>query len=180
MAYLVSFALLVALTAWIVGVYNNLEHLRGVVCNCWGQWRRVTHQRNECLSHFTTELAACLPSGDSLPQDLRRMVDDSERSLALALEPRWNKMHGFVGKAEQLLRFAAERSVQVVEESPTLRSHETLLRLCSSTAVSLYQQEQVTTLFNRAAHEYNSALSTPSARFLAPMLGFIAADTLEA
>lgn len=179
MAYLVSLALLVALAAWIVGIYNNLEHLREVVCNCWGQWRRVTHQRNERLSDFTAELATHLPTGDSLPRELRRMVDDSERSLALALEPRWNKVHGFMGRAEQLLRFAAERSVQVVEDSPTLRSHEALQRLCSSMTISLYQQEQATTLFNLAAREYNAALAAPSARFLAPVLGFMAADTLE-
>ena len=87
MAYLVSFALLVALGAWIVGVYHNLEHLRGVVCSCWGPWRRATHRRNECLNDYVAAFAVFMPVNSTLPHDLRRMVEASESSLALALEP---------------------------------------------------------------------------------------------
>lgn len=179
MQYLVSFALLVSVIAWIVGIYNNLCHLRGVVCSCWSQWRKATHQRNERLSDFAAAFARFLPQNDPLPCSLRRLVADSEHSLSLAHEPRWNTLHGFVGGAEQLLRQAIERSVQAVEDSPDMRSHEHLQRLCSSMAVSIYQQEQVAELFNRAAREYNSALGRPSARLLAPLFGFAAADPLE-
>ena len=59
-----------------------------------------------------------------------------------------------------------------------MREHEHLQRLCSSMSVSLFQQEQMTELFNRAAKDYNAALVTPSARFLAPLFGFAAADPL--
>ena len=180
MQYLVSFALLVAFVAWMVGVYNNLCHLRGAVCNCWGQWRKATHHRNECLNDFTTAFARFLPQGDPLPESLRRMVADSERSLALlAHEPRWGSQHGFVGGAESLLRQAVARSVQTVEDSPAMRAHEHLQRLCSGVAVSLYQQDQQASLFNRAAFEYNAALARPSARLLAPVFGFCSADPLS-
>lgn len=179
MQYLVSFALLVAVVAWMVGIYNNLCHLRGVVCSCWCQWRKATHRRNECLRDFTAALASFVPQDDPLPHFLRRLVADSEHSLSLAHEPRWSTLHGFVGGAEQLVRQAVERSVQVVEDSPAMRAHEHLQRLCSSMAVSIYQQDQVAELFNRAAREYNSALGRPSARLLAPLFGFAAADPLE-
>lgn len=179
MTYLVSFALLVALIAWMVGVYNNLDHLRGVVCNCWCQWRKATLQRNECLADFTALFSMLMPQDDPLPRELRRMREDSERSLALALEPRWSKVHGFVGGAEQLLRFAVQKSMHVVESTPAMRSHESLQRLCSNMEISLYQQEQMAMLFNRAVMEYNAALVSPSARFLAPIMGFSAADVLE-
>ncbi len=179
MAYLVSFALLVALAAWTVGVYNNLEHLRRVVCNCWGQWRKATHHRNECLADFAAVFALFLPRDDKLARHLRRLVEDSERSLALSLEPRWSSTHGFVGGAEEVLRLAVARSVQRVEDSPIMREHEHLQRLCSNMSVSLYQQEQVAALFNHAAGEYNAALGAPSARLLAPIFGFCQADTLE-
>lgn len=178
MPYLVSFALLVTLAAWMVGVYNNLEHLRSVVCYCWGQWRKVTHQRNECLADFVALFAMFLPQGDALPVDLKRLVEDSERTLALAFEPRWSRMHGFVGGAEQLLRLTVARSVQVVDDTPAMRQHEPLQRLCCTMAVALEQQDRVTALFNRAAAEYNAALTAPSARFLAPLFGFVAADPL--
>lgn len=180
MQYLVSFALLVAFVAWMVGVYNNLCHLRDAVCNCWGQWRKATQHRNVCLNDFAAAFALFMPQGDPLPDSLRRMVADSERSLALlSREPRWGALHGFVGGAEHLLRLAVARSVQTVEDSPAMRAHEHLQRLCSGVAVSLYQQEQVTNLFNRAVIEYNAALAQPSARLLAPVFGFSRADPLS-
>lgn len=178
MQYLVSFALLVAFVAWMVGVYNNLFHLRGSVCNCWGQWRKATHHRNECLNDFAAAFALFMPSGDPLPDSLRRLAADSERSLALCLEPRWSALHGFVGRAEARLRQVVAHSVQVVEDSPEMRAHEHLQQLCSSVAVSLYQQDQLAELFNRAAREYNAALETPAARLLAPLFGFAGADPL--
>ena len=91
MQYLVSFALLVAVAAWIVRIYNNLDHLRGVVCSCWGQWRKATHHRNECLTDFAVVFALFLPQGDPLPRNLRRLAADSERTLALTREPRWSR-----------------------------------------------------------------------------------------
>lgn len=177
MAYLVSFALLVALLAWMVGVYNNLEHLRGVVCNCWGQWRRATHYRNECLNDFLAVFSAAMPREETLLRDLRRMVEDSERSLALALEPRWGGAHGMMGGAELILRRKVAQSVQLVEDTPD--TYEPLQHFCSSMAVSLSRQDQMAALFNHAAMEYNAALSSPSARLLAPVFGFSRADALE-
>lgn len=179
MPYLVSLALLVALAAWMVGVYNQLEHLRGVVCHCWGQWRKATQRRNESLRDFAAVFAMFMPPDAALPRDLRRLAEDSERTLALSLEPRWSRSHGFVGEAEKLLRMKVERSVQAVEDSPVMRAHDSLQRLCCSMSVSLYQQEKVAALFNQAAGEYNAALRAPSARLLAPIFGFLAADTLE-
>lgn len=179
MQYLISFALMVAFAAWLVGVYNNLCLLRSAVCNCWGQWRKATHHRNECLIDFAAAFASFVPQDNPLPESLRRMAAESERSLALlSREPRWSSCHGFLSGAESLLRQTVERSVQAVEDSPAMRAHEHLQRLCSGVAVSLYQQDQVATLFNRAALEYNAALARPSARLLAPIFGFNGADPL--
>lgn len=180
MMYLVSVALLVALIAWMVRVYNHLAHLREVVCHCWAQWRKATQQRNACLADYTAVFAMLVPQGDPLPRELRRMREDSERSVSLAPEPRWCKVHGFVGGAEFLLRQAVERSMHVAEESPVMRAHESFQRLCSNMAGSLYQQEQVANRFNQAVRDYNAALASPSARFLGPVFGFSVADTLEA
>lgn len=180
MQYLISLALLVAVGGWIVGVYNRLHHLRGSVCNCWSQWRKATHYRNECLSDFTAAFAAFLPREEPMLRHLRHLVADSERSLSLAPEPRWNSRCGFVAGAEQLVRQAVAQSVRMVEESPAMSAHEHLLELCSSVSLSLHRQEQLSALFNAAAGEYNAALGSPSARLLAPVFGFEAADTLDA
>lgn len=179
MQYLVSFALLVALAAWMVGVYNNLDHLRRLVCERWEQWRCATHRRNVCLADFALVFASFRPQEDPLSHCLQRMSEDSERSLALCESPRWGTVHGFMGGAEQLLRQAVAQSVQTVEDEPAMRGHEQLQELCSSVSASLYRQEQVAALFNHAAREYNQALQGISARFLAPVFGFAAADPLD-
>lgn len=180
MQYLVSFALLVAVGAWIVGVYNNLVHLRGAVCRSWQQWRQATHRRNECLREFATALAFLMKKDAPQPHSLLRMAADSERSLALAEAPRWTSVHGFMGRAEKLLRLEIMQAERDLEDSATLREDEQLLQLYSSVVASLYQQDQCSALFNRAAFEYNNALRGASARFLAPVFGFAAADPLDA
>lgn len=179
MQYLVSFALLVAFVAWMVGVYNHLVHLRKRVCSTWEQWRLSTHRRNSCLVDFAASFAAFLPQNDSRPQHLRQLAEDSERALSLSPEPRWGRMHGFLGGAEQLLRKSVADSVELVELSPRMQAHEHIQCLCSSLSASLYQQDQYAALFNHAARDYNAALSSWSARLLGPVFGFEAADPLD-
>ena len=175
MQYIVSLALLVALAAWMVGVYNNLNHLREAVCRCWSQWRVVTQRRNMELKDFASSLSSYVPQESSLPGNLLRLVADSERSLLLSDRPRWCSRHGFLGGAERLLRMTVTQAVQAVE----MQSDSHLQQLCHSVSASLYQQDQVTELFNHAAREYNAALMLPSARILAPVLGFSAVDSLD-
>ena len=179
MQYLISFALLVALLAWMVGVYSNLEHLRKSVCECWAHWRQLTHQRNVCLNDFARCLTPFMPAGDPLPQSLLRLSADSERSLSLVEMPQWGAHHGFLGGAEHLLRMAVAQSVHVVESSPVMRSDVQLLQLSRSVSSALYQQEQVMELFNSSAREYNAALRNVSARLLASVFGFSAVSMLE-
>jgi hypothetical protein len=179
MQYLVSFALLVAVGGWMVAVYNRLYHLRCSVCTCWYEWRKATHYRNECLSNFTTLFALFLPQDDALARHLRHLVVDSEKSLSLSLEPRWNSRHGFVSGAERLVRQAVVQSVHVVEQHPMMRGHEHLHQLCCNVSLSLEKQAHVSELFNAAAAEYNAALNSFSARVLAPVFGFAVADTLD-
>lgn len=180
MQYLVSFALLVFVAGWIVGVYNRLEHLRRVVCNSWQQWRKITHRRNLCLRDFATEFAAFLPADNPMAQNLLRLAVDSERGVTLALEPRWNSQPGFIGGAELLLRQVVADSVLAIETAYVINGHEQLLSLTQRVAALMGEQEQITALFNRAALEYNTALVTPAARLLAPLLGFCTAAPLDA
>lgn len=179
MQYLVAFALLVALAAWMVGVYNQLAHLRGQVCSSWSQWLGATHRRNLCLKDYAAAFAAFFPQNAPVPLHLQRLAEDSEYAIALALEPRWGKVPGFMGGAEKVLRQAVAESVCTVEDTPRMREHEHMQRLTSGVSAAMYQQDQLAALFNRAAREYNNALSVPSARLLAPVFGFARANTLD-
>ena len=179
MQYLVAFALLVAVAAWVVGVYNQLSHLRGLVCSSWAQWLSVTHRRNVCLKDYAAAFAAFVPKDAPMPRHLLRLADDSEYAIALALEPRWGKAPGFMGGAEQVLRQVVADSVNIVEGTARMREHEHMQRLVSGISAALYQQDQMAAIFNRTAREYNAALAVPSARLLAPVFGFATANTLD-
>lgn len=179
MQYLVSFALLVALAAWMVGVYNNLVHLHGVVCNCWGGWCKAVHLRNQSLEEFASVFVYFVSKDDPLPGKLHRFASDSEQSLALAAEMTGEFSLGSAGGAETLLRQAVIQSVHVVEDSAVMRSHEHLQRVGSKLSAALYQQDQMAENFNRAAAEYNAALRGVSARLLAPLFGFDKVHPLE-
>lgn len=179
MQYLVSFALLVALAAWIVGVYNNLVHLHGVVCNCWRLWCKAVHLRNQSLEEFASVFVYFVSKDDPLPGKLHRFAADSERSLALGAESGGKISQGFACGAELLLRQAVTKSVHMVEESAVMRSHEHLLRVSSKLSAALYQQDQMAENYNRAAVEYNAALRGVSARLLAPLFGFAKVLPLE-
>lgn len=178
MQYLVSAALLVAVAAWVVAVFNRLNHLRGEVCGAWQQWITATHRRNECLADFASVFALLMPQGDMLPRSLRRLAADSERSLGASPEPHWGASPGFVGGAEAVLRRVVDDSMVAVENSPLLRAHERLQQLSSQVHLSCYQQEQYTRLFNHMAEAYNNALADPSGRLLAPLFGFASAGVL--
>ncbi len=179
MQYLISFALLVALAAWMVGVYNNLDHLRCAVCRGWSHWREATHRRNVCLNDFAHGIAGEMPEVDSLSRVLLRLAADSERTLSLAVSPRWGDRSGFLGGAEQQLRLSVNQAVRMIEGNPDGEEDAHLQQLCSNLSVTLYQQDQMADLYNRAAREYNDALHAPSARFLAPVFGFLKVNSLE-
>ena len=179
MQYLVAFALLVALAAWIVGVYNQLAHLRGQVCSSWSQWLGATHRRNICLRDYAAVFAAFLPKNSPMPTHLQRLAEDSEYAIALTLEPRWGKAPGFMSGAEKVLRQAVVEAQHTVEDTPRMREHEHMQRMNSGVSAALYQQDQLAALFNRAAREYNAALAVPSARLLAPVFGFEKANPLD-
>lgn len=179
MQYLISFALLVALLAWVVGVYNHLVHLRSAVCKGWLHWRKTARRRNACLRDFVRVFAPAVPVNDPLPRSLLRLAADSEHSLTLADTPRWGRSHAFLGGAEHLLRMAIIQSLRMAETSSAGLADAQLATLCSRLSASLGQQDEAAELFNRAVREYNTALAVPSARLLAPVFGFAAAESLE-
>lgn len=172
MIYIVSLGMLVAVAAWLVSVYHKLNFLRGQVQDAWLQWSRVTMQRNERLKHFTASFATCLPVGDMLPRDLRRMMEDSR--LALSARPCAPKPGGlkFLRETELGLRQRMGDSVLRIENSEAMRSNADLVQGCREVSDALAMQEQIAKAYDRSAGDYNSALLGASARMVSGVFGF--------
>lgn len=172
MEYIIAFALLVALGAWVVGAYLRLFHLYEQVQGAWQQWSRATLHRNECLRDFVHEFAGYLPEGDVLPRDMHRWEEDSRRALkASPVAPREGNF-SCIALAERHLRRAVNYSVHTLENMQHMRENEQLLSLCSAVSVSQFQQDTQMQLYNRSAAEYNTALHSPGAKIVAGIFGF--------
>lgn len=178
MVYIVALALLVLVGAWLAAAYARLHHLYGRVQGAWVSWQAATMHRNECLGDFVAVFAGFLPREDMLPRNMRRWVADSHRALqATPAAPLRGTAH-LLGDTERCLARSIRSSGHAMESTPLMRDCEQLLGLYQAMAVSRHRQEELTRLYNRSVHDYNTALAEPLTRLLAPVLGFAPVESL--
>ncbi len=174
MEWLISLALLVAATSWVVATYHRLHHLRSQVQAAWQQWERSTRHRNACLSSFAPAFELCSPPSPGLPQELRHAAQDSDHELDFPLPAAPEEEHALpahdflkpLGEHERELRLLVGDSLRLLDTLPSAPQDAELQTLVSRLSASLFQQEQVTRLYNQAVEEYNAALATPSGRLV--------------
>ncbi len=174
MEWLISLALLVAVTSWVVATYHHLHHLRSQVQDAWLQWERSTRHRNACLSSFAPAFEHCAPASLALPHELRHAAQDSEHELDFPLPPLTPEPHALpsrdflrpLGERERSLRILVGDSLRLLDEMPGPPQDAELQTLVSRLSASLFQQEQFTRLYNRAVEDYNAALASPSGKLV--------------
>ncbi len=174
MEWLVSLALLVAVCSWVVATYHRLHHLRSQVQEAWLQWELSTRQRNACLHSFAPAFEHCAPPSLELPHELRHAAQDSDHELDFPLPPPLHEAHALptheflkpLGEHERSLRILVGDSLRILDELPGPPQDGELPELVSRLSASLFRQEQVTQLYNRAVEDYNAALASPSGRLV--------------
>lgn len=172
MEYIVPLGILVAFLAWIVATFSRLHHLHSMAHSAWAKWSAATQYRNECVTDFTTIFSGYVPGEDLCTQDLRRLADDSRRSLdAHRSMPEREEAHR-LGLAEKSMRRVVMNAVQTMEDSQAMRSDAHLAELCTRVSLSLFQQDELTRSYNRSVGNFNLALAAPGARLVAGMFGF--------
>ncbi len=174
MEWLVSLALLVAVTSWVVATYHRLHHLRSQVQEAWLQWERSTRHRNACLSSFAPAFEHCAPDSIALPHELRHAAQDSDHELDFPLPMPTADSPALpsrdflkpLGERERSLRLLVGDSLRLLDELPTVPQEPELQELVSRLSASLFQQEQFTRLYNQAVENYNAALASPSGKLV--------------
>ncbi len=174
MEWLISLALLVAVTSWVVATYHRLHHLRTQVQQAWQQWERSTRHRNACLSSFAPAFEHCAPASMALPQELRHAAQDSDHELDFPMPPPTAEEHALpgseflkpLGERERTLRLLVGDSLRLIDTLPTSPQDAELQTLVSRLSASLFQQEQFTRQYNRAVEDYNAALASPSGKLV--------------
>ncbi len=187
MEWLISLALLVAVTSWVVATYHRLHHLRAQVQEAWQQWERSTRHRNACLSSFAPAFEQCAPQALALPHELRHAAQDSDHELDFPLPSPAVEAHPLpsqdflkpLGERERLLRLLVGDSLRMLDELPMQQRGDELQMLSSRLSASLFQQEQFTRLYNRAVEDYNAALASPSGRLVGSAFGLPPASGLS-
>ncbi len=187
MEWLISLALLVAVTAWVVATYHRLHHLRSQVQEAWQQWERSTRHRNACLSSFAPAFEHCAPHTLPLPHELRHAAQDSDHELDFPLPPPEPELQTLptrdflrpLGERERSLRLLVGDSLRLLDELPILPQDAELQMLASRLSASLFQQEQFTRMYNRAVEDYNNALASPSGKLVASAFRLLPASSLS-
>ncbi len=187
MEWLVSLALLVAVTAWVVATYHRLHHLRSQVQEAWLQWERATRLRNACLCSFAPAFEPLAPPTLTLPSELRHAAQDSDHELDFPLPPPSSEPHALpgseflkpLGERERSLRLLVGDSLRVLDELPGSLQDGSLQEQVSRLSASLFQQEQSTQLYNRAVEDYNAALASPSGKLVGSAFRLTEAHSLS-
>lgn len=172
MEYVVPLGILVAFFAWIIATFSRLHHLHSAVLGAWARWSEATRRRNECVVDFTDLFSGYLPRGDVRPRNLRRLADDSRRTLDSHREPPATDDVRQMSHAEKSLRRVVMSAVQAMEDSEAMRQDTALAELCTRVSLSLFTQDELTRSYNRSVGNFNLALTAPGARFVAGLFGF--------
>lgn len=179
MEYIVPLGILVAFLAWIVATFSRLHHLHSTAIAAWAKWSAATQYRNECLVDFTIIFSGYLPQGDVRPRNLRRLADDSKRTLdANHTLPAGAEVR-HLSHAEKSLRRIVVSAVQAMEDSEAMRRDSQLAELCSRVSLSLFQQDELTRFYNRSVGNFNLALASPGARLVAGIFGYVPLEEIH-
>lgn len=161
-----------AFFAWIIATFSRLHHLHSAAQGAWARWSEATQRRNECVVDFTDLFSGYLPRGDVRPRNLRRLADDSRRSLDSHRElPALDDVR-HLSHAERALRRVVMSAVQAMEDSEAMRQDTLLAELSTRVSLSLFTQDELTRSYNRSVGNYNLALAAPGARFVAGLFGY--------
>ena len=174
MNWLIALGLLVAVAAWVLSVYHRLHHLQLRAQEAWALWETATRHRNACVEALVPVLAASSPRVPTLPGALRRAAKDSDQGLDLAgsgidVLPDAHWLHP-MGRQERSLRRLVADAFDAMDALPPSLADSELAQLGSALSISLFQQEQRTEQYNRAAESFNEALQTPSGRIVGSAL----------
>lgn len=163
----------------MMATFSRLHHLRTMVQGAWAKWSEATQHRNECVADFTDLFAGYLPRGDVRPRNLRRLADDSRRSLDAHHElPATSELRQ-LSHAEKSLRRVVMSAVQAMEDSEAMRQDSMLAELCTRVSLSLFTQDELTRVYNRSVGNFNLALASPGARFVAGIFGFAPLEQMK-
>lgn len=159
----------VIVAAWMVGIYNGLIALKNQAINGWKQIDVQLKRRHDLIPNLVETVKGAM----SFEQETLTKVIQARNSAIAA--------QGIADKAvqENMLSGALRQLFALVENYPTLKSNENVLRLQEELSSTENRIGFARQFYNDIATKYNIAQQVFPANMVAGMFGFKAEELFE-
>jgi LemA protein len=161
---------LLAVAAWAVLTYNGLVTLRNQVQNAWKQIDVQLKRRHDLIPNL---VAAVKGAMEFERGTLERVIEARNRAVAAA-----NVRES--AEAEQALSRALRQLFALVENYPTLRANENVLRLQEELTTTENQLGFARQFYNDMVMRFNTRQEVVPANVIAQWFGFQRAEYFQA
>ncbi|MBT8080717.1 MAG: LemA family protein [Gammaproteobacteria bacterium] len=179
-AFLIFLAIVVALIAWVVGIYNNLVNSRNRVKNAFAQIDVQLTRRHDLIpnlveavkgymKHERETLEAVIQARNSAVSKLETAKSDPSNAEAIKQ----------LGASEGALGAALGRLFALSESYPDLKANQNMMQFQEELASTENKVAFSRQAFNDAVLSYNNAVENFPNNIIAGMFNFQTASFLE-
>lgn len=179
-AFLVFLAIVVALIAWVVGIYNNLVNSRNRVKNAFAQIDVQLTRRHDLIpnlveavkgymKHERETLEAVINARNTAVSDLESAKSDPSNAEAIKQ----------LGASEGALGAALGRLFALSESYPDLKANQNMMQFQEELASTENKVAFSRQAFNDAVLSYNNAVENFPNNIIAGMFNFQTSSFLE-
>ena len=168
---IVAVVLLVAVIGWAVVTYNGLIKLRNLVQEAWRQIDVELTRRHDLIGNLVETV-----KGYAAHE--RGTLEDVVKARSAAMAP--GQSPAQQAESENVLSQALGRLLAIVEAYPDLKANQNVAQLQEELAPTETQIGFSRPHYNATVMEYNNAIGTIPAVFIAGMLGFTRKEVFEA
>lgn len=169
MALWVVIGVIVALTVWVIAMYNRLVGLRNQVLNGWRQIDVQLKRRHDLIPNLVNTVRGVM----EFERDTLTQVMEARARAVSATGP------ADAARKEGELSQALGRLFAVAENYPTLKANENVRMLQEELTSTENRVSFARQFYNDIATKFNIAQQTFPSNLLAMPLGFTAAELFE-
>ena len=178
--FLIFLAIVVALIAWAIGIYNNLVNLRNRVKNAFAQIDVQLTRRYDLIPNLVEAVKGYMKHEKETLQGVIEARNAASSSLdAAKLDPSDADAIAKLGAAEGLLGNALGRLFALSEAYPDLKANQNMMQFQEELATTENKVAFSRQAFNDSVMNYNNAVENFPNNIIAGMFSFKTSSFLE-
>ena len=164
----------VALAAIVVGIYNGLVQRRNVVDEAWNQISVQLKRRHDLIPNLVNAVKGYM---DFEQETLTKVIE--ARGAAVSAAQAGPAAAAQSAQAENFLTGALRQLFALVENYPTLKANENVLKLQEEVTTTENQIGFARQHYNSVVRDFNTSIQTFPSVMIAGMFGFKARDYFQ-